>query len=53
MKAKRGEGSIFKRGGVYWIKYYRNGRPVRESTNVKRDVVAYVNLRQPPSSAGS
>src|SRR2546426_6054611 len=24
-------GSIYKRGGVYWIKYYRRGRPFRES----------------------
>ena len=22
---------IYKRGSVYWIKYYRNGRPYRES----------------------
>jgi integrase len=25
-------GSIYKRGNIYWIKYYRNGRPYREST---------------------
>ncbi len=25
-------GSIYKRGKVYWIKYYRNGKPYREST---------------------
>jgi hypothetical protein len=24
--------SIYKRGKVYWIKYYRNGKPFREST---------------------
>lgn len=25
-------GMIYKRGKVYWIKYYRNGKPFREST---------------------
>ena len=25
-------GSIYKRGNVFWIKYYRNGKPYREST---------------------
>ena len=24
-------GSIYKRGDVFWIKYYRNGKPYRES----------------------
>jgi len=26
-------GSIFRRGRIYWIKYYRNGKPYRESTH--------------------
>jgi integrase len=26
-------GSIYVRGGTYWIKYYRNGKPYRESTH--------------------
>jgi len=25
-------GSLYKRGRIYWIKYYRNGKPYREST---------------------
>jgi len=25
-------GSIYKRGNVYWIQYYRNGKPFRETT---------------------
>lgn len=25
-------GSIFKRGNIYWVKYYRAGKPYREST---------------------
>jgi integrase len=28
---RRGGGSVFRRGGAYWLKYYRDGRPVRES----------------------
>ncbi len=26
-------GSIYKRGNIYWIKYYRNGKPYRESSH--------------------
>ena len=33
-------GSIFKRGSVYWIKYYRNGKPYRESTKSAKEVDA-------------
>ena len=25
-------GSIYKRGNVWWVKYYRNGVPIRESS---------------------
>jgi hypothetical protein len=25
-------GSIYKRGDVYWVKYYRNGKPYRETS---------------------
>lgn len=46
MKAKRGEGSIFKRGGVYWIKYYRNGRPYRESSKSEKEADARKLLRK-------
>lgn len=28
---RRGGGSIFQRGGALWIKYYRDGQPIRES----------------------
>jgi integrase len=33
-------GSIYKRGQVYWIKYYRNGKPFRESTKSKKEADA-------------
>ena len=25
MKGKKGDGSVFQRGAVWWVKYYRNG----------------------------
>jgi integrase len=33
-------GSIYKRGNVYWIKYYRNGKPYRESTKSLKEADA-------------
>jgi len=30
-------GSIYKRGNVYWIHYYRNGKPYRETTKRKKE----------------
>jgi integrase len=33
-------GSIYKRGGTFWIKYYRNGKPYRESTRSKKEADA-------------
>ena len=33
-------GSIYKRGNIYWIKYYRNGKPYRESTKSAKEVDA-------------
>jgi len=33
-------GSIYKRGNVYWIKYYRYGKPYRESTKSKKEADA-------------
>jgi hypothetical protein len=32
MKRKKGDGSVFQRGSVWWIKYYRNGKPYRETS---------------------
>ena len=38
MKRPRGTGSIFEMKGsnVLWIKYYRNGKPVRESSHTTK-----------------
>ena len=33
-------GNIFQRGKVYWIQYYRNGKPYRESTKSKKEADA-------------
>jgi integrase len=33
-------GSVYKRGQVFWIKYYRNGKPYRESTKSKKEADA-------------
>lgn len=33
-------GSIYKRGEVYWIKYYRQGKPYRESTKSEKEADA-------------
>jgi hypothetical protein len=33
-------GMIYKRGNVYWIKYYSNGEPYRESSESTKKMVA-------------
>jgi integrase len=33
-------GSIYKRGNIYWIKYYRNSKPYRESSESKKEADA-------------
>jgi hypothetical protein len=33
-------GSIYKRGQIYWIKSYRNGKPYRESSESKKEADA-------------
>ncbi len=33
-------GSIYKRGNIYWIKYYRNGKPYCESSRSKKEADA-------------
>ncbi len=39
-------GSIYQRGKVYWIKYYRDGKPYRESTGSARQRDATKLLKQ-------
>ncbi|PQP35117.1 site-specific integrase, partial [Desulfobacteraceae bacterium SEEP-SAG9] len=33
-------GMIYKRGKVYWVKYYRNGKSFRESSGSNKKMVA-------------
>jgi len=33
-------GMIYKRGNVWWCKYYVNGRPIRESTGTEKETGA-------------
>jgi integrase len=33
-------GTIYKRGNTYWIQYYRNGKPYRETTKSKKEADA-------------
>jgi integrase len=39
-------GAIYKRGNVFWIKYYRNGKPYRESTRSTKEPDAKRLLRK-------
>ena len=37
---KKKQGTIYKRGDIYWIKYYRNGKPYYESTRSEKEADA-------------
>ncbi len=39
-------GWLYKRGTIWWVKYYINGRPVRESTRTEKDSEAKRFLRE-------
>ena len=47
-------GMIYKRGNIYWIKYYRNGKPERESSRSKKrsDARRLLKKREGEISAG-
>jgi len=38
-------GMIYKRGSIFWIKYYRNGKPYFESTHTKNEPEAKRKLK--------
>src|SRR5438876_3429303 len=38
-------GSLYKRGNVWWVKYYRNGKPLRESSGSEKESEAKRLLR--------
>jgi len=37
MKSKKGNGSVFQRGAVWWVKYYHNGKPYRETSGSEKE----------------
>jgi len=39
-------GQLYKRGSVWWVKYYVNGRPVRESTGTDKEKAAERLLKE-------
>ena len=39
-------GHIYQRGSIYWIKYYRNGRPYQESTKSEKEADAKRLLKE-------
>ena len=53
-RGRRTGGSIYLRGGVYWIKYYVDGRPIRESAESARreDAEAKLDERRGQRAAG-
>ena len=48
MPRTRGSGSIYKQKGsaAYWVKYYRHGKPFRESTKTANKAEAKQFLQQ-------
>lgn len=46
MRRSKGTGSHYKHGAVWWIKYYLNGRPIRENTHFKVEADAKKLLKQ-------
>jgi integrase len=39
-------GTIYKRGRIYWVQYYRNGKPYQESSKSQKEVEAKRLLRR-------
>jgi hypothetical protein len=48
-------GMIYCRGKTYWIKYYRNGKPYRESTKSEKETDAkrLLKLREGQCESGT
>ncbi len=45
-KGLRGQGGIYLRGGVWWVRYSHNGREIRESTKSPKQSVAERHLKK-------
>src|SRR5437879_10563563 len=50
----RGNGSVYKRGTVYWVRYHHRGREYRESTRSteRADAVSLLRQRLADASQG-
>jgi integrase len=46
MRNARGLGSWFQRGSIWYIKYYKNGKPFKESTHSRKETDAIQLLKQ-------
>jgi integrase len=46
MKGKKGNGSVFHRGAIWWIKYYRNGKAYRETSGSEKESDAQKLLKR-------
>jgi hypothetical protein len=46
-------GSLYRRGAVWWIKYYVDGRPMRESTGFTKEKAARNELKKREGRAAS
>jgi integrase len=46
-------GSLYRRGAVWWIKYYVDGRPVRESTGYTKEKAARREMKKREGRAAS
>jgi integrase len=48
-------GSLYRRGEIWWIKYYRNGRPIRESAGTTKESEAkrFLKLREGQVAQGT
>lgn len=51
-RATRGRGSVYNRGGVWWIKYYRDKQPIRESSGSKTKQAAIEMLDRKRAEVG-
>src|SRR2546426_9959082 len=51
---RRGGGCIYQRGGILWIKYYCNGKPIRESSGsaLEREARALLSRRMGALASG-
>lgn len=48
-------GSVYKRGGIWWIKFYRDGKPYRESASsrLKRHALMLLHKREGTVASGT